>query len=261
MIPGARDASGVLKTLAGPPPGSAVFMGGLAMSALGEVYTTTSTAGAIFANGYLVSPTGALVVDTAGAIVGFEGGFGLTASGALAMSSAAPGAGDGYVGGQRVANDGHVYGTGTGLAPVVGVNDFRDAVLAFASNYWRFSETAGASVDNYLTTAGLNDGICGGTYTRNQPGLLNYDPDKGITTAVGYCSITFNYNVVGLLGCTYAGIFKPSTLVGDVVVLHRGDVSSSGNQGWWLYFLADGSVVFTIINEVSVILCLLLQTR
>jgi SPRY domain-containing protein len=118
MIPGLRTPDGVLYTTAGPPPADTPFLGGVALSDDGQVYTTTSTVGAIFVNGFMVSPLGELVIAAVGVPNVFNGGVGILASGAVLSVTSAPAVTDPVSGNQRLrAVDGALYAT---LDPVGG---------------------------------------------------------------------------------------------------------------------------------------------
>ena len=108
---GLRNAAGQLYTTPGPPPANSPFNGGVACSPLGQVYTTTVTAGAKFVNGFMVSPLGELVITTLGGTNAYLAGMARNALGALETQAIAPFATDVSLAGQLLSSIGEVFNT------------------------------------------------------------------------------------------------------------------------------------------------------
>ena len=110
MLAGARDANGVLYTLAAAVPAGSVMVGGVALSPLGSVYTTpTLSANDSYPNGFRVSPTGQLVTTNAAVAVNNKDGIARAADGqavvtTLGVTSASP-----YLGRLRLTSGGAIH--------------------------------------------------------------------------------------------------------------------------------------------------------
>ena len=105
MKPGAVDASGQLYIVTvAPSPASA--LGGVTLSAKGQVFTSaTNTGGTVANNGFRFNSDGSLLTSGA-AITSYVGGLPFAADGSLVVQQAAPAGTDPYVGGVRVGASG-----------------------------------------------------------------------------------------------------------------------------------------------------------
>jgi hypothetical protein len=102
MLPGRKDGEGRLYVNTTPVPDLAsTFQGGIVVSPLAQVYTTTGTS-TNFANGMMVADTGQLCA-TAGPISGYMNGLPIDAAGRIVIQTdAAVSPNDSFVGGLRV---------------------------------------------------------------------------------------------------------------------------------------------------------------
>jgi len=108
MLPGRRDGLGRAYAIGGPPAANATFQGGIAISPLGQLYTTVA-APSSFSNGFGVSPRGELCVGST-AIVNYLEGIPRLANGAVRTQlDVVPAATDPFLGGLRIGPVGGVY--------------------------------------------------------------------------------------------------------------------------------------------------------
>ena len=110
MLPGQRDNVGACFVLAGPPPAGTPLLGGIAVSPLGQIYTSTSDP-TKFVNSYGVLDDGSLCVAPSGVINCLTGGIARTALGAVCTNTAAPVASDPYHDRMRLSAIGELYTT------------------------------------------------------------------------------------------------------------------------------------------------------
>ena len=105
MLPGARDINGFTYIITGAPPVGTEFVGGIAVSDAGQIYTASSI-NTNYANGFMVNNAGQLIGLAGNPIAVVKDGIGRTVAGDVVFSAAAPAATDVFVGSVRVTKDG-----------------------------------------------------------------------------------------------------------------------------------------------------------
>jgi len=84
MLPGARTSSGVAYTVNSEPSASSNLVGGVAVSATGQIHTSSTLLSTDqFVNGFLVSATGRLLINIEGTIVNIYDGVARSSAGAV----------------------------------------------------------------------------------------------------------------------------------------------------------------------------------
>ena len=115
MIPGARNALGVLQVSSALPGAGTSYIGGFALTPVGEVLVHVSDLPTRFANGFGFNTAGQLCVAPGGTIFNFVCGLPFTQTGRLVVqNNQSPASNEPYVGGVRVGPLGGVYITGVG---------------------------------------------------------------------------------------------------------------------------------------------------
>lgn len=233
MLPPFTNDEGDLVTTPDAPTSTSSLIGGVAVSASGEIHIGDS-APLYFANGVGVGSLGRLAVAVGGTVAGYNNGLPVTQSGRLVVQNAvAPAASDSYVGGVRVGASGRVNMTASGpvvptapvntVLPVVSGTPIMNATLSCSKGTWTGSAPITYTYQWYRGAAPI------GGATSQSYVVVQADIGQDLK-----CTVTAT-NVVSSVGATSAtvtvGPFTPASLF------------LYGEQGAW-YDPSDISTLF-----------------
>lgn len=233
MLPPFTNDEGDLVTTPDAPTSTSSLIGGVAVSASGEIHIGDS-APLYFANGVGVGSLGRLAVAVGGTVAGYNNGLPVTQSGRLVVQNAvAPAASDSYVGGVRVSASGGVNMSAAGpvvptapvntVLPVVSGTPIMNATLSCSKGTWTGSAPITYTYQWYRGAAPI------GGATSQSYVVVQADIGQDLK-----CTVTAT-NVVSSVGATSTtvtvGPFTPASLF------------LYGEQGAW-YDPSDISTLF-----------------